>query len=174
MKPFDPADHPRGDGGRFKAKTHAEPEGSLEADTLASIPSKSLQGIVTWRRPDGVLHRTDGPAVTWPDGTLEWWQHGKVHREDGPAYVHPDGTEAWYLNGDCHRLDGPSFTRSDGHQEWSVYGRLHRVDGPAVIRSDGTLEWWEDDVRKPPEMEAALTMVWKARTPKQHERLDRI
>ena len=76
MKPFDPADHPRGDGGRFKAKTHAEPEGSLEADTLASIPSKSLQGIVTWRRPDGVLHRTDGPAVTWPSGRLEWWENG--------------------------------------------------------------------------------------------------
>jgi len=37
---------------------------------------------------DGQLHRNDGPAVEYPDGSQFYWQHNKLHREDGPAYKH--------------------------------------------------------------------------------------
>lgn len=66
-----------------------------------------------------VLHRDDGPAVEYADGTCSWYRRGKIHREDGPA-----------------------ITRSDGDKEWWVWNQRHRADGPAVERADGTSEWW--------------------------------
>ena len=67
--------------------------------------------------------------------------------------------------GELHRVGGPAVIWVDGYQEWYLHGKRHRIDGPAVILTDGTFEWWENDVRKPPEVEAALTMIWLARTP---------
>jgi len=32
------------------------------------------------------LHREDGPAVEWYNGSKEWYKNAKLHREDGPAY----------------------------------------------------------------------------------------
>ena len=29
-----------------------------------------------WRNAQGQLHRLDGPAVEWADGTKFWWQNG--------------------------------------------------------------------------------------------------
>ena len=166
MNAWTAADHPRGDGGRFKTKPRTEPEGELEADGLVSAPSRSSQGVpARFTNPDGELHRTDGPAITRPDGTQEWWLNGRRHREDGPAVTRPDGTQEWWLNGWLHRIDGPAITRPDGTQEWWQRGKRHRDDGPAVILPDGTLEWFENGVRKSPEVEAMLTMMWRARTP---------
>ena len=36
------------------------------------------------------LHRVDGPAVIYPDGTKEWWLHGKTVTE----------AEVWAHNGE--------------------------------------------------------------------------
>ena len=47
----------------------------------------------------GQLHRDDGPARIWPDGTTEWWVEHKRHRLDGPAVIHPDGRQEWWING---------------------------------------------------------------------------
>ena len=40
------------------------------------------------------------------DGTIEYRNNhnksphiGELHREDGPAVIYPDGTKKWYLNG---------------------------------------------------------------------------
>ena len=47
------------------------------------------------------LHRVDGPAVEYADGTKRWFLNGKRHREDGPAIEYADGEESsWYLNGE--------------------------------------------------------------------------
>ena len=43
------------------------------------------------------LHREDGPAVEWSDGSKEWWFNGKLHREDGPAIEDNNGNKTWYL-----------------------------------------------------------------------------
>ena len=37
------------------------------------------------------LHREDAPAMTYPDGSEEWWLFGKRHREEGPAVWYPRG-----------------------------------------------------------------------------------
>jgi hypothetical protein len=34
---------------------------------------------------DGKLHRPDGPAIQYTDGSTEWYHNGELHREDGPA-----------------------------------------------------------------------------------------
>ena len=33
-----------------------------------------------------------------PFGTKIWRLNGKLHREDGPACEYPDGTKYWFLN----------------------------------------------------------------------------
>jgi hypothetical protein len=88
------------------------------------------------------LHREDGPAVIYVDGTQVWHLNGKMHREDGPAIIYADGAQEWFINGKLHREDGPAVIYPDGYQVWWVNGRIHREDGPAVIRADGFQEWW--------------------------------
>ena len=34
---------------------------------------------------NGELHRDNGPAIEWEDGTKEWYIDGNIHRENGPA-----------------------------------------------------------------------------------------
>lgn len=47
---------------------------------------------------NGRLHREDGPAIEWADGSNEWWLNGKRHREDGPAVEFWCGEKHWFLN----------------------------------------------------------------------------
>jgi len=48
-----------------------------------------------------VLHRVDGPAVTYPSGYEAYWVHGIRHRIDGPAIVYSPGgpPSLYYLFG---------------------------------------------------------------------------
>ncbi len=32
-----------------------------------------------------LLHREDGPAIEWADGSKYWYKNGKLNKEDGPA-----------------------------------------------------------------------------------------
>ena len=64
------------------------------------------------------LHREDGPAVEWANGTKEWRLQGVRHREDGPAVEYPDGDKRWYLDGKLHREDGPAIEWADGDEWW--------------------------------------------------------
>ena len=47
-----------------------------------------------------ILHREDGPAVVYPNGSKWWYLNGKLHREDGPAIEWSNGEKCWYLNGE--------------------------------------------------------------------------
>ena len=47
---------------------------------------------------NGILHREDGPAVEYADGSKYWVLNGKLHREDGPAIEYVNGDKEWYLN----------------------------------------------------------------------------
>jgi hypothetical protein len=47
---------------------------------------------------NGKLHRDNGPAIEWNNGSKEWWLNNELHREDGPAVEYPDGRKFWYLN----------------------------------------------------------------------------
>ncbi|WP_038456961.1 hypothetical protein [Paraburkholderia xenovorans] len=65
------------------------------------------RGVERWFR-DGLLHRDDGPAKIFPDGSKCWYSHGKPHREDGAAfevYRHGELIEEHYVHGKWIRPD---------------------------------------------------------------------
>jgi len=70
------------------------------------------------------LHRLDGPAVEYANGSKAWYVDGVRHRLDGPAIEDTDGSKAWYVDGVRHRLDGPAVEYVDGYKEWHVDGEL--------------------------------------------------
>ena len=75
-----------------------------------------------WRL-DGKLHRTDGPAIEYANGTKYWHQNGKRHRIDGPAIENANGDKAWYQNDKLHRTDGPAIECADGRKYWHLDGK---------------------------------------------------
>jgi hypothetical protein len=89
-----------------------------------------------------VLHREDGPALIYNDGTKHWYRYGRLHRLGGPAAEWESGTMEWCVNGRYHREDGPAVERSNGGKEWWIDGKRHRVDGPAIISGGGEIMWY--------------------------------
>ena len=111
------------------------------------------------------IHRLDGPAVEYNNGTIQWAQNGVLHREDGPAHVgeftgyynrgllhREDGPAAsgsvedldysyWFYNGYAHRDNGPALEFSDGTKAWFRHGELYRAGGPAIELSTGEKIW---------------------------------
>ena len=83
-----------------------------------------------------------------PDGKIVkcggkyWYLNENLHREDGPAVEYVNGTKFWYLNGKRHREDGPAVEYADGGKEWYLNGNLHREDGPAAEFSNGSKYWY--------------------------------
>ena len=91
----------------------------------------------------GQLHREEGPAIIWADGSMEWWQNGQRHCIGGPAVEWGDGTREWYQNGVRHREDGPAYVGyRESVKEWWQRGLKHRIDGPAIEYANGYQEWW--------------------------------
>jgi len=91
-----------------------------------------------------MLHRTDGPAVEWDDGSKIWYVDGKKHRLDGPAIEWANGSKSWYVDDKLHRVDGPAYEWANESKSWYVDDKLHRLDGPAIEYADGDKEWWVD------------------------------
>ena len=117
---------------------------------------KLFFGCVEWYK-DGKLHREDGPAVEWEDGSKEWLIEGKLHRLDGPAMEDVDGYKAWFVNGKAHRVDGPAVIDAEGNEEWLQNGKFHRLDGPAIVRKDGFKAWYFGGVKVSHEQHTAMT-----------------
>lgn len=46
-----------------------------------------------------VKHDNGCTEITFSDGVITWYKHNKLHREDGPASIYPDGTVFWYFDG---------------------------------------------------------------------------
>ena len=99
-------------------------------------------GNKIWKDDKGNLHRLDGPAVEYTNGTKAWFVNGKYHRIDGPAIEYAHGTKAWWINGLRHREDGPAIEGANGDKEWYLNGQRHRLDGPAIEWADGTKHWY--------------------------------
>ena len=57
-------------------------------------------------------------------GDIYYYKKGTdiLHREDGPAVEYADGSKMWYFNGNRHREDGPAIIHHSGHSEWWVEG----------------------------------------------------
>jgi len=52
-----------------------------------------------YRNDKGLLHRIDGPAVIFVDGSKGWYKNGHLHRLNGPAIIYACGTKFWYIKG---------------------------------------------------------------------------
>jgi hypothetical protein len=50
---------------------------------------------VVYRNEKGVLHREDGPAIEYNNGTKYFYINGLLHREDGPAVIDANGEQYW-------------------------------------------------------------------------------
>ncbi len=100
---------------------------------------------------DCKIHRDDGPAIEWFDGTKHWYLNGLLHRDNGPAREWNDGTKAWFLNGLRHRIDGPAIQCPFGKLDWYLFGKRHRIDGPALQWNDGSKYWYLDDTLLSPQ-----------------------
>lgn len=70
------------------------------------------------------LHRDNGPALIWNDGSVEWWQHGRRHRVGAPALIYTNGAEEWWINGKRHRIDGPAYIGNMGIRFWCLNGNI--------------------------------------------------
>lgn len=93
----------------------------VEKDPLGPAPADA-QYVLDVReqateRPVAASH-----CVVDDKGIQRWFnEHGTLHRADGPAVVYPDGSATWFLNGKCHRDDGPAIDWK-GHQVWYHHG----------------------------------------------------
>jgi hypothetical protein len=85
-------------------------------------------GNVSYYNKANQLHRLDGPAVEYVDGSKEWWQNGQLHRLDGPAREYSAVPKEWYKSGKLHRLDGPAVEHSDGYKAWYIEGKQYRSE----------------------------------------------
>ena len=82
-------------------------------------------GITRWYLKNK-LHREDGPAIEYADGTKQWFLNGECHREDGPAVEDANGTKLWYLNG--KELTEAQFNARTKKQP-SCDGKVVEIDG---------------------------------------------
>ena len=92
----------------------------LTLGDVMSNPVIDSSGTKRWCNADGQLHRLDGPAIEYSDGTKSWWVNDLLHRLDGPAIERVDGYKAWWVNGKRHRVDGPAYEGADGTKAWHV------------------------------------------------------
>jgi hypothetical protein len=66
-------------------------------------------------------------------GDKYWYKNNLLHRADGPAITYHNGAEYWFFEGKLHRVNGPAVIESNGSQFWYYENKLHRTDGPAMI-----------------------------------------
>ncbi len=57
----------------------------------------------------GNLHKEDGPAIEFEDGSFSWYYHGVIHNPNGIAVKNVNIVDSWFQNGKLHRLDGPAI-----------------------------------------------------------------
>ncbi len=100
---------------------------------------------VWYKEGTEILHRLDGPAIEYADGSKFWYKEGKCHRENGPAVEYNNGDKFWYKDGKHHRLDGPAIERVTG-KFWYKEGKYHRLDGPAMEYADGSKFWYVEGI----------------------------
>ena len=75
-------------------------------------------------------------------GTIKWYQCDILHREEGPAVEYLDGSKEWWLSGKLNRVEW-----SNGAKFWYKDDEFHREDGPAIVYSNNEKEWYLNDVK---------------------------
>lgn len=102
--------------------------------SLYSIKDKSY----CWKDENNKLHCPDEniPAKIYPDGTMEFYDHGVLHRIHGPAIANvlDKNKKEYYLHGKKVSLDEfIHYSSTDKQIKFTKDGILHRKSGPALI-----------------------------------------
>lgn len=84
---------------------------------------KVYKNHTEWYNKEGQLHRENGPAREYTNGSKSWYLNGQLHRENGPAREWANGSKSWYLNGQRHREDGPAVEWIDETKQWYLNGK---------------------------------------------------
>jgi hypothetical protein len=72
------------------------------------IKTVDQSGSTIWVLKDNpsIIHRDDGPAIIWDDGSEFWYSSGVNHREDGPSATYAGGTMHWHVFGTNYDFSG--------------------------------------------------------------------
>jgi len=97
-------------------------------------------------------------------GTTLWFEDGVLHREDGPAIEYPNGSDAdgpygeWFHHGKRHRADFlPAINTAKMKQYWSN-GNLKQTAVFQPCNVDGCE--CHEDVRFPQDPESNFNKIW--------------
>lgn len=68
---------------------------------MESVRSIDQAGSEIWHRVDqpDIIHREDGPAIIWDDGSKFWYYDGVNHNENGPSAIYRTGKVYWHYHG---------------------------------------------------------------------------
>lgn len=80
---------------------------------------------------NGLVHREDGPAIRWHNGSVEYLYRGLRHRERGPASIWIDGDVEYWTMGKHHPgcMGTQTFNRDfSDFDELSVVYKLKRLN----------------------------------------------
>ena len=75
-------------------------------------------------------------------GNKRWYLNDYLHRIDGPAVEWADGTREWYLYGLLHRIDGSAIEWSYGDKQWWLYNHIYPEEEYNHLVSNLPLLYW--------------------------------
>jgi hypothetical protein len=84
----------------------------------------TTDGDTFWLLPNGVNHRTDGPAIEFSDGDKWWVLNGEHHRTDGPAIEYMSGNVEFRLRGEYYTFDEWLIANTEISEEEKVMMKL--------------------------------------------------
>lgn len=61
--------------------------------------AKMFDDAIVYYNGCDLIHREDGPAIEYKNGTRSWWLNGEPHRQGGPAIERANGDIKWRWNG---------------------------------------------------------------------------
>lgn len=87
---------------------------------------QTIEGGSEYHVSNGMLHRTDGPAVIHANGVTERWVDGMRSYDGYPSIAH-NWQQEFLKEGKRHRDDGPAVI-GDGVRAWYCAGELLRTE----------------------------------------------
>ena len=89
---------------------------------------------------EGLLHREDGPAVVYDNGTQEWWVKGSRHRLDGPAIYYSENIVKKYghISSRMYWINGSNYSESSFYNHSKVIHTMIRKKLERIVDEEIT------------------------------------
>ena len=133
----------------------ASSNGSYMAGAIQSMSMKNKQGYADSEISDSqVFDALRYRIEVDQEGTRRYYNSdGRIHREDGPAVEYADGTKVWLINGLRHREDGPAVEIAGStaiHTRlWYFHGQLlTKIKHGKMVRAEARKAEFDKRVAK--------------------------